>query len=172
MSTEGSINHDNNAIHWRGGDSTNNNSRWGGKFRHFEQNGWGGYCNTNHSGHGRGHKNGDKQKDCGGCQSDSNNNISQAWGADSNSNNNHLVTWGNDNSSNRKNYSASCGNSPKKITDSTARTLGNYPNWGKSEHSSNRWERMNRNDVIEKLTEEKNSLIKTHSKKLKEMQEK
>ena len=124
-------------------------------------NGWGGYCNTDRSGHSRDYKNGDKQKDRGGCQSDSNNNISQAWGAYSNSNNKNSVAWGGDNSSNNNRYSAWGGGSPTNITNFTGKKKGNCPSGGTNKPLSNGWERINKNEGIEKLTEEKNSIVRS-----------
>ena len=75
----------------------------------------------------------------------------RGWGGDDNSSNSNIsVAWGGDSNTN----------------------ISKLKTWGKSKHSSSGWENKNDNAVIEKLMEEKNSLVKCHHKELEQMREK
>ena len=75
----------------------------------------------------------------------------RGWGGDDNScNSNISVAWGGDSNTN----------------------ISKLKTQGKSKHSSSGWENKNDNDVIEKLMEEKNSLVKCHHKELEQMRKK
>ena len=72
----------------------------------------------------------------------------RGWGGDDNScNSNISVAWGGDSNTN----------------------ISKLKTQGKSKHSSSGWEKKNDNDGIEKLMEEKNSLVKCHHKELEQM---
>ena len=82
-----------------------------------------------------------------------------------NNNGNKFRGWGGDDNSRNSNISEAWGG------DSNT-NISKLKTQGKSKHSSSGWENFYDNDVIEKLMEEKNSLVKCHHKELEQMQEK